>query len=79
MKANRKTNGAEKVPEFVARAERAFVRVARKVRAENRRLGLPTVVFPNGKPAAMKAQRVREVDAHRSATRTSGVASRFKC
>jgi hypothetical protein len=49
MKYNRKTNGAKKVPTFVARAERAFVRVARKVRAENRKLGLSPVIWPNEK------------------------------
>lgn len=48
MRKNRKTNGAKKLPVFVARAERAFRRVARKVRAENRRLGLRPVVWPNG-------------------------------
>jgi hypothetical protein len=41
----RKTNGAKKTPAFVARAERAFARVARKVRLESRRSGLPAVVF----------------------------------
>lgn len=49
MKAKRKTSGATKVPAFVARAERAFTRVARKLQAESRRSGLPAVVFPNGK------------------------------
>ncbi len=49
MKTKRKTNGKQKVPDFVARAERAFSRVARKIRAENRKLGLSPVVWPNGK------------------------------
>jgi hypothetical protein len=42
-------------PEFVARAERALRRVARKVRAENNRLGLPLLVWSNGKTAPTKA------------------------
>jgi hypothetical protein len=49
MKNNGETNGGKKPPAFVARAERAFRRVARKVRAENRKLGLHPVVWPNGK------------------------------
>ncbi len=52
--STRKTNGAKKTPEFIARAERAFARVTRKVRAESRRSGLPLVVFPNGKPAGVR-------------------------
>jgi hypothetical protein len=50
MNKNRRANGAKKCPAFVARAERAFGRVARKVRAENRKLGLSPIVWPNGKP-----------------------------
>jgi hypothetical protein len=42
----------KKPPAFVSRAERAFARVVRKVRAENKKLGLPAVVWPNGKRAA---------------------------
>ena len=43
-----KTNGRSapkpsKVPAFVARAERAFRRVARQVRAEHTRLDLPII------------------------------------
>jgi hypothetical protein len=52
--STRKTNGAKKTPEFLARAERAFARVALKVRAESRRSGLPAVVFPNGKPQSVQ-------------------------
>jgi hypothetical protein len=48
MKSNLKTNGTKKSA-FVTRAQRAFGRVARKVRAENRKLGLSPVVWPNGK------------------------------
>jgi hypothetical protein len=55
MKNNRKMNGAKKQPVFVAHAERAFDRVARKVRAENRKLGLTPVTWKNDK--------VREVPA----------------
>jgi len=40
---------ANKVPEFVRQAERALRRAARKVRAENRKLGLPIIVWENGK------------------------------
>jgi len=42
-------------PAFVVRAERALHRVARKVRAENNRLGLPLLVWSNGKTAPAKA------------------------
>ena len=55
LKGPKATNGAKKQPVFVARAERAFARVARKVRAENRKLGLSPVVWKDG--------RVREVSA----------------
>jgi hypothetical protein len=51
MTTNGKKNGAEKTPAFVARAERAFGRVARKLRAENRKVGLPAVVWSNEKAA----------------------------
>ena len=50
MKRNQRSNGAKKPPVFVARAERAFSRVARKLRAENRKRGLSPVVWPNGGP-----------------------------
>jgi hypothetical protein len=49
MKRNRKANRAKKPPLFVARGARAFERVARKVRSENRKLGLSPVVWKNGK------------------------------
>jgi hypothetical protein len=57
MKNNRKTNRYKRVPTFVARAQRAFGRVARKVRAENRKLGLAPVVWPNGNPNAEQLAR----------------------
>jgi hypothetical protein len=47
-----KRNAAEKQPAFVARAQRAFGRVARKVRSENRKLRLAPVVWPNDKTKA---------------------------
>jgi hypothetical protein len=52
MKNNRKANRAKKEPAFVGRAERAFGRVARKLHAENRKLGLTAVVWKNGKISA---------------------------
>jgi hypothetical protein len=42
-------------PAFVARAERALRRAARQVRAENRRLGLPVIVWKNGRTVAIPA------------------------
>jgi hypothetical protein len=42
-------NGAKETPAFVARAMRAFGRIARKVRSENRKRGLSPVVWKNGK------------------------------
>jgi hypothetical protein len=49
VKRNGQQNGAKKSLAFISRAERAFGRVARKLRAENQKLGLPAVVWPNGK------------------------------
>jgi hypothetical protein len=49
-----KKKGAKKSPAFVSRAERAFARVARKLRSENRKLGLPAVVWNNGKRAVTR-------------------------
>jgi len=43
------------IPLFVAQAERALHRAARKMRAENRRLGLPVIVWKNGKTVAVPA------------------------
>jgi hypothetical protein len=54
MKKNRSTSAAKKLPTFVSRAERAFGRVARKVRAENQKHGLRAVVWPNGKRASVR-------------------------
>jgi hypothetical protein len=52
---NQKAN-AVKQPAFVSRAERAFSRVARKLRAENRKLGLRPIVWANGKRAELYAK-----------------------
>jgi hypothetical protein len=49
MKKDQRANGSKKLPTFVLRSERAFSRVARKLRAENQKLGLRPVVWPNGK------------------------------
>jgi hypothetical protein len=56
MRNDRKETVAEKKPAFVVRAQRAFGRVARKVRTENRKLGLAPVVWPNGR-SKIKAAR----------------------
>lgn len=49
-----KTNGprtrkSRKAPAFVARAERAMRRAAHNVKTQNRALGLPVIVWQNGK------------------------------
>ena len=41
--------------DFIAPARRALHRAARKVREENRRLGLPLIILKNGKLAAKPA------------------------
>lgn len=41
--------------DFIACARRALRRAARKAREENRRLGLPLIVWKNGKVFAGKA------------------------
>jgi hypothetical protein len=56
MRNDRKRTVAEKQLAFVARAQRAFGRVARKVRTENRKLGLDPVVWPNGKSKVKSAR-----------------------
>jgi hypothetical protein len=37
-----------KAPAFVTRAERALRRVAQNVKAQNRKLGLPVIVWQDG-------------------------------
>jgi hypothetical protein len=47
-----KKNGnhkSSKTPAFVARAGRALRRAARNVQTQNRALGLPVIVWQNGK------------------------------
>ena len=41
--------------DFIAPARRALRRAARKVREENRRLGLPLIILKNSKPAVKPA------------------------
>ena len=55
--ASAKKNGREtpRKDDFIAPARRALRRAARKVREENRRLGLPLVVWKNGKVDAGRA------------------------
>ena len=53
-----KKNGNHKLtktPVFVARAERALRRAARNVQAQNRALGLPLIVWQNGKVVEKRA------------------------
>ena len=40
---------ANKTPAFVTRAERAMRRVAQNVKTQNRSLGLPLIVWQDGK------------------------------
>ena len=46
MKNGRKNHRKD---DFIAPARRALSRAARKVRTENRRLGLPLIIWQNGK------------------------------
>jgi hypothetical protein len=50
-----KSRKREATPAFVTRAERALHRAARKVLAENRRLGLPLIVWKNGRIVSIPA------------------------
>ena len=49
MKRQRTPRKARKTPAFVLRGERAARRAARNVRKQNRALGLPLIVWENGK------------------------------
>jgi hypothetical protein len=50
MKTNGpRTRNSRKAPAFVARAERALRRAAHNVKTQNRALGLPVIVWQNGK------------------------------
>ncbi len=44
-----------KTPDFVLRAECALRRAARNVREENRRLGLPLIIWQDGKVVELPA------------------------
>jgi hypothetical protein len=45
---------AKAKPDFVLKAQRAFRRVARKLRAENKRTGIPLAVWPTEKPKSKR-------------------------
>ena len=49
MKTKPRRRKSAKAPDFVLRAQRALRRAAKNVRAENRALGLPVIVWQNGK------------------------------
>ena len=50
MKKNENTSKkSDKVPAFVSRAERAFRRAAKNVRAQHRAMKLPLIVWEDGK------------------------------
>ncbi len=49
------TKVEKRMPAFVVRAERALRRAVRKVHAENRRLGLPVIIWKNGRVVAVPA------------------------
>ncbi|MBE0540340.1 MAG: hypothetical protein IH623_03050 [Verrucomicrobia bacterium] len=50
MKTNgHRTRKSRKAPAFVARAERALRRAADNVKTQHRALGLPVLVWQNGK------------------------------
>ena len=56
MKKNGRTSKkSDKVPAFVSRAERAFRRAAKNVRAQNRAMKLPLIVWENGKVVQKRA------------------------
>jgi hypothetical protein len=49
LKRIKSTRKSEKLPAFALRAERAFRRAEKKVRAEHRALNLPLIFWENGK------------------------------
>jgi len=49
-------NGHHRKDDFIAPARRAFRRVARQLRADNARLGLPLVFGQNGKVRLVRAR-----------------------
>lgn len=48
-KSGRKPRKPAKTPAFVLRAERAFRRAAKNVRAQNRAFKLPLIIWQDGK------------------------------
>ena len=54
-KKQRAATKSAKLPAFVVRAERAAGRAAKKLRAQNRALGLPFIVWRNGKVVEIPA------------------------
>jgi len=58
MKATVIPKGPSKADrEFIAGAERAFRRVARKLRAESKRTGIPLAVWPQEEPKLKRKKR----------------------
>jgi hypothetical protein len=49
MNLKREKPKTTKTPDFAVRAERAMLRAAKKVRAQNRAMNLPLIVWENGK------------------------------
>jgi hypothetical protein len=49
-------NGHHKKDDFIAPAQRAFRRVARQLRAENARLGLPLILGEKGQVRLVRAR-----------------------
>ncbi|MBI5772176.1 MAG: hypothetical protein HZA89_00355 [Verrucomicrobia bacterium] len=49
MKSNGHARKSTKAPAFLLRAERAMRRIAQNVITQNRALGLPLIVWQNGK------------------------------
>ena len=54
---NDRKNGAD--DEFLAAARRAFKRVARQLRIENRKLGLPLIAGKNGRVCLIRTAELR--------------------
>jgi hypothetical protein len=55
MKRKSTNHKSVKLPAFAQRAERAFRRVAKKVRAQTRAMKLPLLVWPDGKTAKKRS------------------------
>jgi hypothetical protein len=52
----KKRNGHHKKDDFIAPARRAFRRAARRLRAENAKLGLPLILGEKGHVKLVRAQ-----------------------